>query len=107
LGVFVGGCLKKPKPADVVTANASKDVFDVFARRKNGNELGTELTKENRLLSAYSAQPGDVYWRDVLQYPPPVGKKLLLLTVGGVAVIGLYTKSGGFVAWSPLPKRIN
>ena len=61
---------------------------------------------ENLNLLAYSAKPGAVYWRDSTQYPPPVGRKLLLLTDGGVAVIGLWNKDGGFQAWSPLPKRI-
>ena len=61
---------------------------------------------ENRNLLAYSAKPGSVYWRDPAQYAPPVGRKLLLLTDGGVAVIGLWSKDGGFQAWSPLPKRI-
>jgi hypothetical protein len=60
---------------------------------------------ENLNLSAYSASPGEVYWRDPGHYTPPVGRKLLLLTDGGVAVIGLWHRDGGFVAWSPLPKR--
>jgi hypothetical protein len=61
---------------------------------------------ENRNLLAYSAKPGSVYWRNPAEYAPPVGRKLLLLTDGGVAVIGLWSKDGGFQAWSPLPKRI-
>jgi len=61
---------------------------------------------ENANISAYSATPGEVYWREPEQQAPPTGKKVLLLTRGGVAVIGLWTKNGGFVAWSPLPKRI-
>lgn len=60
---------------------------------------------ENLNLSACSANPGEVYWRDPAQYTPPTGRKVLLLTEGGVAVIGLWHKGGGFVAWSPLPKR--
>ena len=61
---------------------------------------------ENPNLPAYSAKPGSVYWRNPAQYAPPVGRKLLLLTDGGVAVIGLWAKDGGFQAWRPLPKRI-
>lgn len=61
---------------------------------------------ENRNLLAYSARPGSVYWRDPVEYPPPTGRKLLLLTEGGVAVIGIWHKQGGYQAWSPLPKRI-
>jgi len=62
--------------------------------------------RDNVNLSAFSAKPGEVYWRDPAKQSPPVGRKLLLLTDGGVAVIGLWHKDGGFQAWSPLPKRI-
>lgn len=61
---------------------------------------------ENRNLLAYSARPGSVYWRDPAEHPPPTGRKLLLLTEGGVAVIGIWHNQGGYQAWSPLPKRI-
>jgi hypothetical protein len=47
-----------------------------------------------------------VGWRDPAWAPPPRGAKCLLLTEGGVAVIGLWSDDGGFVAWSPLPKRV-
>jgi hypothetical protein len=62
-------------------------------------------TKENANLPAHSARPGEVYWRYPTQAVPPAGKKLLLLTEGGVAVIGDWKQNGGFTAWSPLPKR--
>ena len=52
-----------------------------------------------------SAATGEVFWR--YTQPPPKGTKLLLLTVGGVAVISNWEGEFGeqFIAWSPLPKR--
>ena len=35
---------------------------------------------------------------------PPGGAKVLLLTVGGICVIGQWAPQG-FLAWAPLPKR--
>jgi hypothetical protein len=35
----------------------------------------------------------------------PLGHKMLLLTDGGTAVIGVYPGGVGYVAWAPLPKR--
>lgn len=56
------------------------------------------MDRGNDPVPAVAGEPGWRYDR------PPVGKKVLLLTEGGVAVIGLWSKDGGFVAWSPLPK---
>lgn len=36
---------------------------------------------------------------------PPGGSKVLLLTVGGVAVTGPWTHDGRYIAWAPLPRR--
>jgi len=57
---------------------------------------------ENRNMPAAS---GEVYWRDPEQEPPPRGRKLLILTSGGVAVFGDWMDDSNFVAWSPLPKK--
>ena len=57
---------------------------------------------ENTVMPAAS---GEVYWRDPDQEPPPRGVKLLILTSGGVAVIGDWADDSNMVAWSPLPKR--
>jgi hypothetical protein len=57
---------------------------------------------ENRVMPAAS---GDVYWRDPDEHPPPRGVKLLLLTSGGVACFGEWSRASNFVAWSPLPKK--
>ena len=57
---------------------------------------------ENTVLPAES---GEVYWRDPQTDPPPLGRKLLVLTDGGVAVIGDWKHDSNFAAWSPLPKR--
>lgn len=56
-------------------------------------------------MRAVSAPAGEVYWRETL--PEITGHKMLLLTLGGVAVIGPWTGKMGqyYVAWSPLPKR--
>lgn len=51
------------------------------------------------------AATGDAYWRDPAIEPPPLGRKLLLLTSGGVAALGDWMTDSNFVAWSPLPKR--
>lgn len=39
------------------------------------------------------------------QPTPPGGAKVLLLTIGSVAVIGSWTSDGRYLAWAPLPKR--
>ena len=57
---------------------------------------------ENKVMPAAS---GEVYWRDPEQEPPPRGRKLLILTSGGVAVFGDWMDDSNFVAWSPLPKK--
>lgn len=51
------------------------------------------------------AHSGQAYWR--YDEPAPKGVKILLLTVGAVAVIGVWEGEPGehFIAWSPLPKR--
>ena len=51
------------------------------------------------------AVAGTVYWRDPAKEPPPRGVKLLVLTSGGVTVIGDWVTNSNFVAWSPMPKR--
>lgn len=42
-------------------------------------------------------------WLDPKEYEPPINKKILLLTITGIACIG-HWYSPGFIAWSPLPK---
>jgi hypothetical protein len=58
--------------------------------------------RENTQLDA---QGGDAFWR--YDTPAPLGEKLLLLTVGGIAVIGVWAMQRGdmYLAWSYLPKR--
>ena len=36
--------------------------------------------------------------------PPPLGTKLLILTRGGVCVVGTWSTQEGAVAWSPMPR---
>ena len=57
---------------------------------------------ENTFMPAVA---GTVYWRDPAIEPPPRGVKLLVLTRGGVTVIGDWVTNSNFVAWSPMPKR--
>lgn len=45
---------------------------------------------------------GDAKWRDPQDDPPPTATKVLVLTPGGVAVIGFWAHWG--IAWSPLPR---
>ncbi len=42
-------------------------------------------------------------WRDPDTDPPPINKKILLLTLHGTACIG-HWYAPGFLAWAPLPK---
>lgn len=50
-----------------------------------------------------AAPPGQIYWR--YEPCPNAGAKVLLRTVGGVAVIGQWYGQLGqfFTAWCPLP----
>lgn len=50
-----------------------------------------------------SAQPGDLYWRKTV--PKYRGAKMLLRTIGGVAVIGIWMGELNqyFTGWCPLP----
>lgn len=53
-----------------------------------------------------AAEPGQLYWR----YTRPTeggGAKMLLLTIGGIAMTGRWEGEVGqyYVAWCPLPKR--
>jgi hypothetical protein len=45
---------------------------------------------------------GIAEWRDPVDEQPPLGNKMLLLTPGGVCVIGVWADWA--VAWAPLPK---
>lgn len=51
------------------------------------------------------ATAGTVYWRDPKSDLPPRGTKLLILTSGGVTVVGDWIDTSNYVAWSPMPKR--
>ena len=57
---------------------------------------------DSRLLPAASGTT-EYRWPD--EEPPPRGCKLLLLTSGGVAVVGDWTDDSNLVAWAPLPRR--
>ena len=57
---------------------------------------------ENHVMPATA---GTVYWRDPKSDPPPRGTKLLILTSGGVTVVGDWIDTSNYVAWSPMPKR--
>lgn len=46
-----------------------------------------------------------VNWRNPATDPPPLGVKLLLMTSGGVAILGGWAEGSNLVAWSPLPRR--
>ena len=55
-------------------------------------------------LPHLAAPPADIYWRKSV--PSSTGTKMLLRTVGGVAVIGCWQGDLGqyYTAWSPMPK---
>lgn len=55
------------------------------------------------MTDRYLAAPHPEY-RHPDDEPPPLGTKLLILTRGGVCVIGQWNPQEGAVAWSPLPK---
>lgn len=50
-----------------------------------------------------AAPPGELYWR--YDVPRHMGAKMLLRTIGGVAVTGNWYGAYGFafIAWCPLP----
>lgn len=48
---------------------------------------------------------GEVFWRNPDEEKPPRGVKLLMLTSGGVTVIGDWVTNSNLVAWSPMPKK--
>ncbi len=52
-----------------------------------------------------TGQAGDVYWR--YEVPASTDAKVLLLTVGRVAVVGNWYGAYGqsFIAWAPMPRR--
>ena len=55
-------------------------------------------------ITHVAAPPGDLYWRR--ERCPHPGAKVLLLTIGGVCIVGQWYGAPGeaFVAWCPLPK---
>jgi hypothetical protein len=60
------------------------------------------MSTENRLMPAAS---GECYWRDPKAERPPLAVKMLLLTSGGVAILGSWSWNSNLVAWAPLPRR--
>lgn len=55
-------------------------------------------------MTPLSAPPAEVYWRTTIpEYP---NRKMLLRTIGGVAVIGIWSGAVGefFDSWAPLPR---
>lgn len=46
----------------------------------------------------YPGVPGHKSW-------PPGGKRVQLLTKGGVAVLGEYRRDGGFIGWAEVADR--
>ncbi len=55
--------------------------------------------------SVTTAPPGEIHWRYTV--PRNGDSKMLLLNLGGVAIIGNWYGELGehFLAWCPLPKR--
>lgn len=55
-------------------------------------------------LPHLAAPPGEIYWRYT---HPGNGARMLLRTIGGVAIIGCWYGELGqyFTAWCPLPKN--
>lgn len=46
-------------------------------------------------------------WLHPLKHPPPLGKKLQLLTYTGIATYGTWRWDGGCIAWAPCLKIPN
>lgn len=55
-------------------------------------------------MTPLSAPPSEIYWRTTV--PDRPNHKMLLRTIGGVAIIGKWDGELGqyFTAWCPLPK---
>jgi hypothetical protein len=73
---------------------------DIIRMAREAGSIDSEDVIET-VYAAFSAAPV-VYWLDPDEEPPPVARKLLLLTEGGVACIGHW--GDDCVAWAPLPK---
>lgn len=58
-------------------------------------------TRQEAGGSPFTVDP-TAHWR---YDAPPKGSKIFLLTRGGVAVEGMWTDDGRFIAWHPLFKR--
>jgi len=61
------------------------------------------MTTENSIMPAAASEA--VGWRDPEWCPPPRGRKLLILTAGGVAILGPWADDVGHHAWSYLPSK--
>lgn len=59
-----------------------------------------DRTLTDRVVTSF-----DPEWRDPLVDPAPAGSSVLLLTEGGIAVRGVWSEKGGFVAWCPFPRE--
>lgn len=58
----------------------------------------------NRKTEETPCTAWDIFWIDPQEQTPPLGKKMLLLTQYGVAILGHWYAEGQFIAWAPLPK---
>jgi hypothetical protein len=48
---------------------------------------------------------GDIPWLSPLEFTPPKGRKIFLLTVEGTAIIGMWNTEGAYCGWRPLFKE--
>lgn len=56
-------------------------------------------------MTPISAPPGELFWR--YSIPANANRKMLLRTIGGVAIVGKWEGELGqyFVSWCPLPRN--
>lgn len=62
--------------------------------------IGEEYKDEYKPYSV-----GDIEWKYPHEHEPPRGKKLNILTCGGVAIHGFWKDNHGFIAWQDMFKR--
>lgn len=63
------------------------------------------MTEDNARTDAKEYSTGSIPWKYPHRHKPPRGKKLNILTEGGIAIHGDWRDDSGFLGWQDLFKR--
>jgi len=63
------------------------------------------MTKSAAAAASYVAGKPGFHYPALGDPLPPGGATVILLTRGNVPVTGVWRSDGGFIAWSPMPRR--